>query len=209
MIIAVDTETSGLFNFRKPSSAQVMPRMLSLAAVAFQDDGNEEVGSFYTLIRPDGFTIDNNSEACKVNGITQELAMECGVKLGTAMSMLDGFAYSAKYIVFFNASFDTAIIANEIDELRKIKPDRKNWLEQKKIRCMKVAYTSLCKLPPNPGYSDYAWPSLDQAYEWAFGKPRGEGAHNSLADSRDAGHLAFGAVDNGWWSFEPPQTKDR
>lgn len=204
MIIAIDTETTGLIDWKKPMDHPDQPRMVSLAVVAFSDDGEREVGQFYSTIRPEGFVIDNNSKACQVNGITQEMAMEYGIKASIALSMMDAYCFGAKYILFFNAAFDTKIIANEIDVIRRTKPDRKNWLEAAKIRCMKVAYTSLVKLPPNPGYSDHAWPSLDQAYEWMYGSTP-EGAHNSLADARNAAFLAFDVIKEGLWDIVPRQ----
>jgi DNA polymerase III epsilon subunit-like protein len=203
MIISVDTETTGKWDWKAPFDAPHQPRMVSLGIVAFSDDGEREVGCFYGIIRPEGFVINNDSEACKINGITQELAMECGIGLKTALGVLDQFCYRAHYIGMFNSQFDAMILEHENHILQ-----RKHCVEKKKLRCLKIAYTGIVRKPPNPGFSDYAWPKLEEAYEFMYGvKP--EGAHNAMADARNTAYLAFEAVKQGLWQFESEQLRDR
>lgn len=203
MVVTADCETTGKLNWRKPATAPGQPRVVSIGMVAWSDDGQTELGNFYAIIRPEGFVIDNFSEACEINGITQELAMECGIPIKTALSALDQWLHRARYIGFYNADFDVQMLNGESERV-----GRPTQLIAEKVRCLKIAYTSLVKKAPNPGFTDYAWPKLEEAYEWLYGvKP--EGAHNALHDSRLTGWLAWEAVKQGLWQWELPQLTDR
>ncbi len=169
--------------------------MVSIGLVAFADDMETEVGNLYSIIRPEGFVIDNNSEACQKNGITQEKAMAFGIPIKTALQALDHWVYRSEYIGFYNSEFDVGMLAGEAELL-----GRKCYLDRKKVRCLKIAATQWLKLPPRPGYTDYAWPKLEQAYEWMFNQPPA-GAHNAIHDARNTAWLAFAAVKQGLWKF--------
>jgi hypothetical protein len=194
MICAIDCETTGKLNWRRPFTDPGQPRVVSIGMVAWNDEGTQEVGNLYSIIKPENFQIINSSEACQINGITQEIAMECGIPIKTALSALDQWVYKAKYCVFFNAEFDVAMLTGEASLIQ-----RPCQFKKERTRCMKEAYTELCHLPGGFG-GDYKWPKLEEAYEWAYGgKP--EGAHNALADARTAGWLAFTAVEQDWWRW--------
>jgi len=217
VLLIIDTETSGKLDFKKRFDAPGQPRILSIGGVSFSEASiaeymhdpdpaaamPKESGCFYNIIKPEGFAIDNNSEACKVNGITQELAEECGIPIKLALQNVDHYSYRSKFIGMYNAQFDTAMINLESSVLQ-----RTSQMDLRKIRCLKIAYTSLCKLPSPYNYSDYKWPKLAEAYEWMFGvKP--EGAHNAMQDARLTAWLAFAAMKQGFWSFEHEQFEDK
>src|SRR5208283_3146798 len=91
----LDVETDGLVNKKKRWDDPCQPHILSIGACAWTADGKEEVFSYYTLIRPEGFVIDDNSEAAKVTGITQEMAESCGIRYKAAVIPLEHICYKA------------------------------------------------------------------------------------------------------------------
>lgn len=70
--LVFDTETTGLFNFDLPADDPSQPRLLSICAILL-DENMEEVDRMYEYIKHEGLVIDEDGEACKVNGITQDV----------------------------------------------------------------------------------------------------------------------------------------
>ena len=59
--LVLDTESSGLFDYTKPADAPGQPRMAALAMINCDENLEIEAQSNF-LIRPEGWTFDDNSE---------------------------------------------------------------------------------------------------------------------------------------------------
>lgn len=194
MITFFDVETTDKYDFKAQPDAAHQPRIVSLAAVCYSNDFVHELNSFYSVVKPDGFVINNESEACKVNGITQEFATVYGIPIQIPLHMLDHFVHNSDYVCSFNYQFDSAMIERE-----KIVYGKKNFLHPSKSRCIMLAMAGVMKEPGM--YGDYKWPKLSAAWKYCFGQEMPP-AHNSLVDTRCAAWITAHIVANGWWSFE-------
>jgi DNA polymerase-3 subunit epsilon len=87
MILGLDTETTGLPDFRAPSDADHQPHLVQLAMVLLDDDLTERA-SVSMIVRPEGWT--SGPEALAAHGITEEIATRCGVpeKVGRPRSRI-------------------------------------------------------------------------------------------------------------------------
>ena len=158
MILFFDTETSTVFNKRKP---EIQPRIASIAAVGFSDDGQQELVNFYALVKPNGWVMDPG--ATKHKGLTTEFLMANGLEPKGVLLMFTLIADQARLAVAFNSAFDNPVIQYEIKtqmsaELQPIAFD------VSKTRCAMLASSLMMKMPNRFGYPGYAWPTLSEAY---------------------------------------------
>jgi DNA polymerase-3 subunit epsilon len=195
MITVFDTETTGRFINNLPIDHPSQPRMVSLAAVAFSEDGQQEIHSSQYIIKPDGFVIP--PEATAVHGITHEFAMEHGLDARVVIATFTHVYVKSRLAMTFNWEFDSNMVRRECSHYNM----PTEWFSRAKGRCVMLAASAAMKLPNEHGYPGYAWPKLAAAYEWFF-KQKLEGAHNSMVDTRSAAWLAFGMRNNGYWDIE-------
>lgn len=197
-ILYYDSETSDVFDKKRP---EIQPRIASIAAVLFSDDGKHEVGSFYGLIQPDGWTM--NKQASQVNGLTNEFLAENGMPgEGVLLHFLLLFN-SARLAIAFNSAFDNKVIEYEVKTRLNGKLTQPPF-DTGKTRCAMMAASACMKMPNRFGYAGFAWPKLDEAYFWMF-KKQMEGAHNALNDVRATAWLSFAMRDLGYWNLETNQ----
>lgn len=195
MILVFDTETTGKFLFERPVNDPKQPRIVSLGALGFSDDGQQEVAQFYRVIRPDGFTIPE--EASRIHGITQDFAMANGVD---GFNVIDAFMdlfMECTVAIAFNSQFDFHMIKSEA--LRRASP-KIEIFDRSKIRCAMLAASSCMKQPNQYGYEGYAWPKLSVAYKWMFGQEMA-GAHHAIHDVRATGWLSLAMRNLGYWDI--------
>ena len=195
MWVFLDVETDGLVKFKKKCDAPDQPHILSIGAVGFTEDGAQEVFSYYTIIRPENFSIDNNCEAVKINGITQELAVACGIKYKAAVTPLEHICYRASKIIIFNAEFEAAMF-----EIERARWNREAMVVPRdKARCLMLAMTAVIK---EPGYyQDYKWPKFNAAYKYMYGVEP-ENQHHALHDARQSAWLTFEVIKQGLWTID-------
>jgi DNA polymerase-3 subunit epsilon len=194
VIIFYDSETSDVYNKRRP---EIQPRLASLAAIAFSEDGKHEIASFYALVKPDGWTMSEG--ASRTNGLTTEFLMENGMPIeGVLLHFLLMFDY-ARLGVAFNKQFDDRVIADEVRW--NLNGKLTNPFDTSKTRCAMMAASGCMKMPNRFGYEGYAWPKLGEAYWWLFQKQL-EGAHNALNDVRATAWLTFALRDLNYWNLD-------
>lgn len=195
-ICIFDTETTGKYDFTKGALHPSQPRIVSLAASVFSDDGQHEVGQYYAIIRPDDFVIP--ADVTRIHGITQEFAKTNGMDgKGVINSFLRMFV-GCRLAIAFNSKFDFAMVTSEI--LRRC-PDNEALFDSRKVRCAMLAASNCMKLPNQYGYESYAWPKLKDAYFWMF-KQQMEGAHHSMADVRATAWLSFAMMNLSYWDLD-------
>lgn len=102
-----DTETTGLYQPSLPSKDPSQPRILSVAAILANDLG-EEQERFYQIIRPDGWTIPEDSIA--IHGITMERAMDEGHPADEVLHQLYCMMGRARVRTGYNEPFDRRMV---------------------------------------------------------------------------------------------------
>lgn len=158
MILFIDTETSGMPNFKAPSDAPEQPHLLQLAAILTDDDCTVQRGLLCTLLAvPEDVRIEPEAQA--VHGITGDTCRRNGVPLRTALNLLFAWGRLASRKVAHSANFDRKILriaatragydrATEIDSFDQ------GWF------CTMMAARPVLKLPMLNGKKGTRFPSL-------------------------------------------------
>ena len=112
MIIVYDTETTGLAKRDLALDDPAQPRICQIAAALYDDNGRE-VESFCSLIRPDGWVMEE--EALRAHGITLDRCLVEGIGIRDALDTLDDLARRATSgrSVGFNIGFDIRMVNRE------------------------------------------------------------------------------------------------
>lgn len=159
IFLYVDTETSDLDK----------RHIVQLACVLATE--TEEIASFSTLIRPDGWTIDPKAEA--VHGISMERALRFGIGIETALWFFDSLLERADFVVAHNLAFDRGVIEGEYQRLGRV--------------FEALGYCTMLNSMDHVGirgkFGRPKWPSLQEAHIWAT-EEGFEGGHSADADTR-------------------------
>lgn len=108
----VDTESSGLFDWKKPADAPGQPRMAALGLILVDEDLNlQEEHGF--LIKPDGWIFDATSDAAKINGLTHEMLDRDGVPAKDALRIYADAIDKRRIIGGFNVLHDLKLLRAE------------------------------------------------------------------------------------------------
>jgi DNA polymerase III subunit epsilon len=184
MIIIYDTETTGLPLWDKPSEHPAQPRIVQLAALLTDDDGNKQA-SMDLLIRPDGFTIPE--EVTKIHGISTERATECGVPISEALSVFFTLWSCSSLRIGHGQSFDERLVRIEMKrpDAQKFSVSPDDWKAGESYCTMQTSKPIL-KLPPTDkmlaaGRGGFKTPKLSEAYEHFIGEEM-VNAHDAMVD---------------------------
>lgn len=169
-----DTETTGLYDYRAPATADHQPDVVQLCAMLCD---KERVYSAVNLFVHADTEIP--PEAHAVHRIDRAMTERVGVTRLRACQLLDSFARKADIIVGHNVDFDINIM------LTANYREGGQGLALKKTRfCTMKNSTELCKLP-NPKFpTKFKWPSLQEAYTILVDSRGFSGAHDAMADAR-------------------------
>lgn len=198
-ILFFDTETSGKWNWNAIATDECQPRLLQVGALVCDDHG-KEVACFNSLVKPDGWFIEDF--VTDIHGITQERADKYGLPVNVVMAVVSNMVRLCTVRAAFNVDFDDGVLTREYDLLEK-----KNLVaEITKKHCVMKAMAPICKIPKpqhqrrfNPN-DPYKWPSLKEAYQHAFGKDF-DGAHDAIKDIRATAEIYF------WMNQKPEDQK--
>lgn len=187
MYLFFDTETTGLPKSRLAPVTDVdnWPRMVQLAWLLYDENKKELNGQSY-IIRPEGFTIPE--ESSRIHGITTEKALHEGVTLDSALFEFTRDLEEARHLIAHNISFDENIIGAEL--LRK-RLNSRLWRINKV--CTMLTTTEYCAIPGQMGYK---WPTLTELHNKLFNKPF-SGAHDALADVKACARCFFELKESG------------
>lgn len=172
----VDTETTGLFDFKKPADAPGQPRLAHLAMIRTDPDGTiERADDYYAW--PDRWVMP--PEAGKINGLTTEFLRERGIPIGEILDAYeDAVIRENRVVVAFNAQYDLKIMRGEFRRAQ-----RADHFEVTRNICVMRPMTDICRLPGRfPG--QFKFPKLIEALSH-LGETH-EKAHNALADVEGA-----------------------
>lgn len=186
--IVLDTETTGLPNFRASSGDPDQPHICQIGAMLF-DCGGRVKAELNLLVKPDGWVIPE--EATAIHGISQEDAEQYGISLKGAMGLLWRLIAAADVMVAHNLSFDFFLL--RIAAKRAALSEPKDWKIDK--FCTMKAMVDVCKIPPTEkmlasGFTNYKSPNLQEAYKHFHGQEF-EGAHDAMADVRACRDVYF------------------
>jgi DNA polymerase III epsilon subunit-like protein len=186
--VIVDTEGSGLFDFKKPADAPGQPRMAALGLILITDKFEIEEKHGW-LIRPDGWTFDNNSEAAKKNGLTHEMLMADGVDVREPLRAYGDAIDQRRIVVGFNVPHDLKTLRAEARYVGF--PDR--YMQTRYI-CVMQGCRQLVDARTATG--EKKPPRLEEACIH-FGIDQGAGAHTGLGDAESAYQILLRLRDAG------------
>jgi DNA polymerase III epsilon subunit-like protein len=109
--LAIDIETTGLFDYTKPADAPGQPRAAQIGMI-WLDHDLVTIRESEWLIKPDGWTI--SDEASGVNGLTQQMLEEQGVPIDEALQNYAKAIDDRNVIIGFNAAYDIKLMRGEL-----------------------------------------------------------------------------------------------
>jgi DNA polymerase III epsilon subunit-like protein len=175
--VVLDTETSGLMDFKKPADAPGQPRVCQIGLI-FVDGDLVTEREVEHLIKPNGWSLDNNCEAAKVNGLTQEKLEADGVDIRDLLREYGSAIDERRIVVGHNCSFDMKLMRAEMRFAGF--PDR--YMQTKSICTMWGSRDIVGILAKNG--RGFKIPKLSEACAY-FGIEQPE-THTALADARSA-----------------------
>lgn len=202
MIVAYDTETTGLWKNALEVDHPAQPKICSLSAMLIEETSPstfEVRETIDVIVKPDGWIIADpvlpalgltmaearaqkiQFVASDVHGITQAVAEEQGVPLIEALGKFAALCYQADTLLAHNEAYDNNVIRHGC---RLVERRIANFGELKRVCTMMMA-KDYCRLPPNFKGGDWKWPKLEEAYRALFNKEL-ENAHNSFDDIRQS-----------------------
>lgn len=171
--LAIDCETTGLFDYTKPADAPGQPRLAQLGMIWLDHELKTLAEAEYT-IKPDGWTI--SEEATGVNGLTQEMLEEMGGPITTALEQYAEAIDRRHVIVGFNAPYDIKMMRGE---LRRAKMEDR-YMQTRILDVMNGSRRIVGALTKT-GKSKA--PSLEEACDF-FGVEREPMPHRALGGAR-------------------------
>lgn len=169
----IDTETSGLFDFKKPADAPGQPRLATVSIITLTAALEVEAENHF-MVKPDGWEL--TPEAAAVNGLTMEQLAAEGIPVKEVLDCYTSLVLNGWVIVAYNAQFDTKMLRGE---LRRAGMD--DLFEKTPNVCLMRASTSVCQIQGKKGFK---FPKLSEAC--AFFKIEQPAAHSSGGDARSA-----------------------
>jgi DNA polymerase III epsilon subunit-like protein len=109
--LAIDVETSGLFDYTKPADAEGQPRAAQIGMI-WLDHDLSTIREAEWLIKPIGWTLE--AEAAAVNGLTHELLEAEGGPIDEALRDYARAIDERHVIVGFNAAYDIKLMRGEL-----------------------------------------------------------------------------------------------
>lgn len=188
MILAFDTETTGLPLWHDPSDDPRQPHIVQLAAILFQPNG-EEVETFSTIVNP-GPGIVSCPESLAAHGITPERCAAEGIPPREAVAKFMSMYDRATEMVGHNVTFDFRMM-----RIAHARTHGEKWRSELPYTCTMRSTTNIVNLPPTEamlraGRRHPKSPNLGEAYAFFFGETL-EGAHDALVDVRASARIYF------------------
>lgn len=177
--LALDTEGTGLFDYKRPADGEGQPRMASLALI-YLTPALEVEKEYHQFIRPDGWIM--SAEASRITGLTDEYLNEQGIPVAEALNeyssaISNGYIFSAH-----NSQHDAKQLRAE---LRRAGMDDK-FTDTPTI-CTMRSMTDICKIPPKGNRGGYKWPALSEALLFIGETDLGD--HSAINDARGVAKL--------------------
>lgn len=181
----LDTETTGIPDFKARSHADHQPRVCSVATILVDHTGNV-IEKKKVFIKPDGWKV---SQFNIDHGITQELCEDTGVPIKDVYEEIEEAAKKVEFFIAHNAIFDQKMMKIEAVRLGREDLFNSEW------KCTANQATPIVNLPPTErmvaaGFLTPKKPTLIEAYKHFFGKEF-DGAHDAGADIQACMEIYF------------------
>lgn len=183
IVLAYDTETSGLTQPQLPDEHPLQPHLVQLGAILFDDaKPDRELASVDLIVEPAGYSIPDG--AAKVHGITTARARELGVPLAVAVSAFTNLRAKAQRLVAHNLPFDQLVMRAAIA--------RHGWTPKNpgpsNLVCTMTLAAPVVAIPPTErmkaaGFDKHKPPSLAECIRFFFNEEL-PGAHAAIVDAR-------------------------
>lgn len=108
--LILDTETTGLFDFKLPADDPSQPR-LAAAAFILADETGAEIKAVKHYVKPDGWEMP--AEAFAINGLSTEFLDANGVPVLTVLDEYEAHIKGGLIVIGFNAQFDCKMMRAE------------------------------------------------------------------------------------------------
>jgi DNA polymerase-3 subunit epsilon len=182
-----DTETNGLpYRWEAPAhDTSNWPRVVQIGWILTDGEG-KVLTEEERIIRCDDFRIP--AEASKIHGVTEEISMEEGVRIGSVLEDFNGCLKEAGRVVGHNIPFDAKVLGAEYHRFA-LPSD----LFEREHVCTMRSSTEYCALPGRKGPK---WPKLTELHRKIFGEEF-EGAHGALDDTRATKDCYWELVNRG------------
>jgi len=190
LVLVLDTETTGLPDFKAPSDAPHQPHLVEIAALLYDGAGNL-IDSFDAIIRPDGW--ESCPEALAAHGITHEQAMAEGIPEADALAAFYALHERASLRVAHNQSFDARILRIAIKRYMS-DADADAWSSQPAFCTMNTA-KPIMQLPPTAAMRAKKFfgpkpPTLAEALKFFTGDDHVD-AHRARSDAEACARIYF------------------
>ena len=170
-----DLETTGKVQRKLSPSSPKQPHAVQLAAEVYDDETDQSLVGINLIVRP---PVPIPDEVAKLHGINNEIADRFGVRPVVAVSMFNNLLSIADRIVAHNITFDRFVM--ECEYRRSEKP-MAGFVKFPGL-CTMLLSTRICNLPPNHGFTEPKWPTLEEAYKTLVDPAGFEGAHDASND---------------------------
>lgn len=192
-ILAFDTETTGLPDWKSPSDSDSQPHLVQLGALLYNADTREEIDRLDVIIKPDGWEIPE--EVSKIHGITTEHALKVGIPEEEALERLLQMWRKPDTTctrLAHNKTFDQRIIRIALKRYSD-EETMEQWAEKDDFKCTMQMAKPIMKLGKRGRYG-YKSPKLEEAYRHFTGKEL-ENAHSAMADTTACVEVYFAMLD--------------
>lgn len=193
IILAFDTETTGLPVYDATLKTTTRPYIIQLSFVLFNTEQLKIIHCYDKIIKLDD-DVAISSDSIAIHGITREKSKEFGINIVDALLCLFECARHATLIIGHNCSFDMDMIKEESRRINEcnIYEDNSIWTSPSMLNiptyCTMNELRNVCKLPnsnfryKNVVTPSYKWPKLNELHNYLFGTiPKN--LHNSLYDT--------------------------
>ena len=174
MELFLDTETSGMYRFKKPHDDPSQPWIVQLGFILSTRDAIYQEGNL--IIQAGDRDIEPGAEA--IHCITKEVSNEAGFSEVLIFEVLAELIKQSTLIVCHNIAFDIKVILANVHELYDDKILKRL---SGPCFCTMRSGTNLCNLPGR--YGRPKWPKLQELHKHLFGEEFKD-AHDALADVR-------------------------
>lgn len=174
MYLWIDTEATGLPDYKLPAHAPGQPRLCSVAML-FVDRDLQITAEHEWLIKPHGWFLDPNSEAARVNGLTHEELVAKGVPVKHILPIYFQAIEERRIIAGHNISHDVKLMRGELR-----RADMEDLYMKTRTICTMQAARKIVDARDKNGKSKA--PRLEEAMAH-FDIPQPE-KHRALADAK-------------------------
>lgn len=182
--LVIDTETSGLMDYKRPADAPGQPRVIEFAGVLLDDDARVQ-DTFHRFIRPpsseDGYEWMVTPEVTAIHGLTHEFLCDNGVPIKEVLEWYSTNILADRSIVAFGAQFDCKMMRAE---LRRAGMD--DLFERTRNICLMRSARPFAKTIGRElvkaGGNNKGWPKLSDLCAFLGIEPQ-EQAHSAINDA--------------------------